>query len=81
MILKGNLCVCKYFIDVLYILSMCWVDFTCVSGSTSQLVLRELLLRINLWVFEWNIPKNNLFFNSKINKYKIYGEKVNYYNI
>ena len=27
-------------------------DITCVNGSTIQLVLRELLFKINLWVFE-----------------------------
>ena len=34
--------------------------FTCVHGSTTQLVLRELLLRIKLWVFDITFSKNNL---------------------
>ena len=66
--LKGKICIYKGFMDVLYILtigvkekpqnvssvefSMCSADLTCVNGSTIQLVLHELLLRINLWVFE-----------------------------
>ena len=33
--------------------------FKCVKGLTTQLVLRELLLRIKLWVFEQNFSMNN----------------------
>ena len=39
--------------DLCWILpSLCSVDFSCVNRSTSQLLLRELLLKINWWVFE-----------------------------
>ena len=31
--------------------AMCSADLTCVNGSTIQFLLRELLFRINLWVF------------------------------
>ena len=38
--------------DLSWILpSLCSADFSCVNGSTSQLLLRELLLKINWWVF------------------------------
>ena len=58
--LNGNLSIYSCFIDVLYDLRRIWAltflmssaAFTCVKGSWIQLVLRELLLRIKLWVFE-----------------------------
>ena len=64
---KGIFCIYKGFTDVFYILTsvwkknhnMCpdlnfalWAYLTCMNGSTIQLVLSELLLRINLRGFE-----------------------------
>ena len=37
--------------------AMCSADLTCVNGSTIQLVLHELLLRINLWVLNKNFQE------------------------
>ena len=34
--------------------------FTCVNGSTIQLVLSEFQLRINLWLSEQKFSRNNL---------------------
>ena len=34
---------------------MCSADLTYVNGSTIQLVLRELLFKINLWIFEYKV--------------------------
>ena len=52
--LKGNLCICEYLIDIFYTFwDLCWIlpcaqpIFVYVNGSTGQVVLRELLLRIN----------------------------------
>ena len=39
-------------IILVLIFAMCSADFTCGNGSTIQSVLRELLLTVNLWVFE-----------------------------
>ena len=68
--LNGNLSIYSCFIDVLYdlrrILALTFDVFgrfylreRVVKWSTIQLVLRELLLRTKLCVFEWNVSINN----------------------
>ena len=42
---NNKMCIWNWFF------AMCSADLTCVNGSTIQLVLRELLFRINLWIF------------------------------
>ena len=69
----GNLCIYKCLIDARekiqnsprlemdFVLNfaMCSADFTCVNGSTLQLVLCELIWRINFVEFEWKwLPRD-----------------------
>ena len=49
----------RFEIDFMLHHAMCSADVTCVNGSTVQLVLRELLLRINSWVFENKFSRNH----------------------
>ena len=42
----------RFEIDFMLNFAMCSADLTWVNGSTIQLVLHELLLRINVWGFE-----------------------------
>ena len=50
----------RFEIDFMLHYAMCSADVTCLNGSTVQLVLRELLLRINSWVFENKFSRNYL---------------------
>ena len=50
----------RFEIDFMLHHAMCSADVTCVNVSTVQLVLCELLLRINSWVFENKFSRNHL---------------------
>ena len=49
----------RFEIDFMLHHAMCSADVTCVNVSTVQLVLCELLLRINSWVFENKFSRNH----------------------
>ena len=44
--------VLRFKIDFMLNFAMYSADFTCVNGSTIQIVIPELQMIINVWVFE-----------------------------